>query len=144
MAKYSSVDVRVIISIFICFVILIFGIGVVHASEGNQTIQWNNPEAIISGEYFRAIMAAYSDFSKDANPVLAEEKAKKYGENSFPSYSSKLDSYAIIVGTGSRGYTVTFRLRLTYKYPAVLGQGPATTYIIDRESFQIISVDKQK
>ncbi len=95
------------------------------------------------GHTFKLLWAAYNDFSKEANPDRAQEIAKEYGQDSFTSYGSNLENYIIIVGSGSKGYTVTFQLRLSDKYPSVVGQR-STTYLVDPKTFKIISFSKQK
>lgn len=105
-----------------------------------NVINWSNLEAVVKGDHIKAILVAYEDFSK----MLSRTQAHKYTENDLGYYSGKLENYDILVSKGNRGVDVVFAFRLSDKYPALLGNGGITRYLINPETYQIIEVDKQK
>lgn len=103
---------------------------------------WSNLTAVVKGEHLRAIMVAYSDFSKYENLEHSKEIELKYGKDSFVAYISNMDNYMIQIREGDKEYVVVFELNKNNKYKRVMGDGGLTGYLIDKISFQIIKIDK--
>jgi hypothetical protein len=111
--------------------------------EKAHVINWRNLEAVIKGEHLKAILVAYEDFSKDVNETKAKTENQLY-PNSLAAYSTKLENYDISVSKGSEGYTIIFKLRLSDRYPALMGDGGITRYIVDSKTYKLVEIDKQK
>ena len=109
-----------------------------------EIIKWSNLSAILKGEHLRAILVAYNDFSKKFNPITSKYSEKKTGVDSFSAYSLKIENYDIYIREGNEGYIVIFQLRLSDKFQIIMGSGGTTRYIIDRNTFELIKIEKQK
>lgn len=146
--KYLENAVAVISKAMVFLAIFCVLGGVGYAKEvkmgSGHVVTWSNLTAVVKGEHLRAIMAAYDDFSKDVNQAKAAKEEKESGADSFPAYSAQVENYDIAVREGSEGYTVIFQLRLSDRFSLIAGDGGTTRYIVDRKTFQIITIDKQK
>ena len=136
--------IRIICKYFFLNILLLFLIlsNFSHAQMISGMKPWSNLVAVVKGEHLRAIMVAYSDFSKYKNLEYSKEIELKDGKDSFTAYLSNIDNYMIQIREGDKEYVVIFELNKNNKYKRVMGDGGLTGYLIDKTSFQIIDVDK--
>lgn len=87
-------------------------------------------------------MVVYDDFSKLVNQQKAKEMEAKYGERSLTAYSARIENYMIGIREGSKEYVVFFELKKHDNLTGVMGDGGLTGYLIDKNTFQIIKVDR--
>jgi len=91
---------------------------------------WLNDELVVRGDYFRAMMVAYDDFSKQ----LAE--STKGPNKEFSDHMSRIENYNFKVAAGPARYVVWITPRMSDDYPVIFGgQG---TYILDAQTFKVL------
>ena len=90
---------------------------------------------VLRGDYFKAVQAAYSDFSRE----LASKEA--FGKTQDPQraevilWLSKIENYDIYVSQTPKTYEVHFGVTLRNQAPMVFGGG--AVYVIDRHTFLV-------
>lgn len=105
---------------FICFTLVFVPI----LANAEYSIPWQNIELVIRGDYFRASVIAYADFSQYLN------KQKK------DSNMMQIDNYNIEISVGDSRYYIWFHPRLSKKFPG--GFGGDASYEIDSKTFEIL------
>lgn len=142
--KHQNNNRRVVIRILFLLTILFYCVlpNVGHSQMLEGIRPWSNLVAIVRGEHLRAIMVAYDDFSKLVNQQKAKEMEAKYGERSLTAYSARIENYMIGIREGSKEYVVFFELKKHDNLTGVMGDGGLTGYLIDKNTFQIIKVDR--
>lgn len=115
--------------------------GVCRADDASSSVTeqfMKNPDlpVIVRGDYFKAIEAAYQDFSK----VLAQrERESQSPDSANPQLAlrmSKIQNFDIHVGQTPASYTVWFRPTMRDTAHVVMGGG--ATYTLDRRTFLIL------
>jgi hypothetical protein len=102
-----------------------------------EDINWVNVEVVIRGDYFRAALVAYDDYSKKLR-----ERVKRVatpggtGDVELTGYLSRIEDFNIQVGFGYGRYNVWMLPRASEDFPAVFG-GDAL-YVIDAKEFKIL------
>lgn len=100
------------------------------AHAGTPAPGWINEELVVRGEYFRAMMVAYEDFSKH----IAESSASP--NKKFVDHMSRIENYNFKVAAGPQRYVVWISPRMSDDYPAIFGgEG---SYILDAQTFKVL------
>jgi hypothetical protein len=90
----------------------------------------------VRGDYFKAIFAAYNEFSKIFAKRKAESVAPKTDNSKLSSRLSKIENYDIYVEETSGSYSVHFSP--TRREPLHEVFGGSATFVVDSASFRII------
>lgn len=98
-------------------------------------IPWPNLEYVIRGDYLRAGVIAYSDFSELLKKAQQPTEAPDEGGD-LVNYMSRIENYNIEISLGSGRYIIWIHPRLSKEFPAIFG-GDAK-YVIDAASFQVL------
>jgi hypothetical protein len=107
-----------------------------HAAPRDD-INWMNVEVVIRGDYFRAAMVAYEDYSQKLRKRLKEvANPASTGNKELTGYLSRIEDFNIQVGFGHGRYNVWMLPRTSEEVPGVFG-GDAL-YVIDAKEFKIL------
>jgi hypothetical protein len=118
------------------FVLMMTGVGA--HSAGPKDAEWLNEEVVIRGDYFRAALVAYEDFSKK---LLNEQHPNGKAED-FTEYMSKIENYNLKVADGRTRYVVWISPRASGDFPVIFGG--SANYILDARTFKIIEKNYSK
>jgi hypothetical protein len=100
-------------------------------------INWMNVEVVIKGDYFRAAMVAYEDFSQKLRQRVKETAAPgSTGNKELTGYLSRIENFNIQVGFGHGRYNVWMIPRASEDFPE--GFGGDALYVIDAKGFKIL------
>jgi hypothetical protein len=100
-------------------------------------INWINVEVVIRGDYFRAALVAYDDYSKKLAKRLHESTAPDgTDDKKLTEYLSSIEHFNIQVGFGHGRYNVWILARVSEDFPVIFG-GDAL-YVIDAKDFKVL------
>lgn len=106
-------------------------------ADPRSDINWMNVEVVIKGDYFRAAMVAYEDFSQKLRQRVKETAAPGgMGNKELTGYLSRIESFNIQVGFGHGRYNVWMIPRASEDFPG--GFGGDALYVIDAKEFKIL------
>jgi hypothetical protein len=91
----------------------------------------------LRGDYFKAVLVAYDDFSNDLKKKKAIARPKSEADAKMIGWISRIESYDIDVVQTVSTIEVQFSHTLREDAPIVFGGG--ARYVIDRKSFSITS-----
>jgi hypothetical protein len=98
---------------------------------------WMNTEIIIRGDYFRAALVAYEDFSKKLRGEAQDANTPGYkGDKGLSDYLSHIENYNIQVGWGPGRYQVWISPRASKEMFGIFGGG--AMYVIDAKDFKLL------
>jgi hypothetical protein len=90
---------------------------------------------ILRGDYFKAVMVVYEDFSHRLAENEAAAKSATGGNPELSQWLSKIEHYDIHVEQNPSSYIVQIGPTIRGDAPTVFGGG--ARYVIDRKSFEI-------
>ncbi len=96
-----------------------------------------NVEVVIKGDYFRASVVAYEDFSRKLRQRVQETAAPGgTGSKELTRYLSRIENFDIHVGFGHGRYNVSMIPHASKDFPG--GFGGDALYVIDAKEFKIV------